>query len=314
MTKSFQHIGLGGTFDHFHKGHRFFLDFAAEKALQLHVGITTNEFVHEKILREQIEPFEQRKNAVETYLKSRGIPFQTFALSDTFGPTLENSVIDALAVTELTQKGGERINAERSRRNLTQLPIFTYQMVQDENGGVISSTRIRTGEINRDGRVYANLFRQDIKLSEQQRKFFQEIQGAVVQEPTSFLKPTYVVGDIVLETFLQNNWPFDLGVFDQKNNRQTYQSPLISALQLIKVVDNEAGKITQHMIQTLQEMISSRQPYLLIHGEEDLAALALAFLTPLGSGIYYGQPNIGMIEMKVTEALKEKFFQQFATT
>jgi uncharacterized protein (UPF0218 family) len=41
-----------------------------------------------------------------------------------------------------------------------------------------------------------------------------------------------------------------------------------------------------------------------IDGEEDLAALAVLYHSPLGAYVYYGQPDVGMVRVVVTE--KEK--------
>jgi uncharacterized protein (UPF0218 family) len=40
----------------------------------------------------------------------------------------------------------------------------------------------------------------------------------------------------------------------------------------------------------------------------------LALVAPLGAVIYYGQPNEGIIEMIVTEELKELFYSILCTT
>jgi uncharacterized protein (UPF0218 family) len=48
--------------------------------------------------------------------------------------------------------------------------------------------------------------------------------------------------------------------------------------------------------------------HLFIQGEEDLAAVALSLVLPLGSCIYYGQPQKGMVELVVTEKIKQSFF------
>jgi uncharacterized protein (UPF0218 family) len=49
----------------------------------------------------------------------------------------------------------------------------------------------------------------------------------------------------------------------------------------------------------------------LIRGEEDLVTAVLLLLLPLQSLIYYGQPGEGMVEVVVSEELKEKIFTFF---
>ena len=45
-----------------------------------------------------------------------------------------------------------------------------------------------------------------------------------------------------------------------------------------------------------------------IDGEEDLSFLPVMLLSPLGFTVYYGQPNEGLVEVKVTEENKEKVY------
>jgi pantetheine-phosphate adenylyltransferase len=46
-----------------------------------------------------------------------------------------------------------RINAERTRRGLKPLEIVVIDMVPSENHAPISTTRIRRGEIDREGKL-----------------------------------------------------------------------------------------------------------------------------------------------------------------
>src|SRR5579859_2284736 len=211
-------IGLGGTFDHFHAGHRFFLDFAASLSDNLGVGVATNTLTQNKMFADQIESYEVREQAVQKYFQHRKISGTTFALNDIFGPTLEGTQIEAIAVTETTKSGGEQINQERTKRGLAELPLYICKLLPDENGEGISSTRIREGAIDREGKVFANIFQKDIILSTKQRQFFQQKQGSIVPGPNSQHVFRYAVGDIVLETFVKENWPYNLGVYDYKNH------------------------------------------------------------------------------------------------
>jgi|SRR5579859_2612468 len=302
-------IGLGGTFDHFHAGHRFFLDFAASLSDNLGVGVATNTLTQNKMFADQIESYEVREQAVQKYFQHRKISGTTFALNDIFGPTLEGTQIEAIAVTETTKSGGQQINQERTKRGLKELPLYICQLLPDENGEGISSTRIRQGVINRDGKVFANIFAHDVILNAQQRLFFQHKQGDVIQVPNPQRSLRYVVGDIVLETFVKEHWPYNLGIYDYKNHRDVYSSTILQILQPMKVVQNPPGSISKNLVETmLSLMLTKDSPVIQIDGEEDLAAVALVLLAPLGSAIYYGQFGEGIIEMVVTEELKEKIW------
>lgn len=70
-------------------------------------------------------------------------------------------------------------------------------------------------------------------------------------------------------------------------------------------VENPPGHITRE----LQEAIETATPPLkiIVEGEEDLATLPAVLSSPLGSIVVYGQPDQGMVVVKVTEGKKKEF-------
>ena len=46
--KPFNLIGLGGSFDHLHDGHRFLLETATKLANHMTIGLTTDEMIKHK--------------------------------------------------------------------------------------------------------------------------------------------------------------------------------------------------------------------------------------------------------------------------
>jgi len=316
--KQYQAIGMGGTFDHFHVGHQHFLEFASSLAEKIVVGITSPQLSAHKIAADQIEAFDLRWKAVSTFLTQQEISFELFELNDTYGPTLQDSSVEAVAVTEQTVSGGSEINHKRQELGLPELPVHVCTMLRDANGELISSTRIRRGKINRAGFTYASLIKDGFVFSQEQSNAFKPAQGPVVLDvnPMKLTTPTFVVGDIVSETFLKHGWPVSLYVFDQKTLRQDYSS--VSLQQLmdttpVTALTNPAGQITKELtawLSTYCDQLSSQQAsttILNIEGEEDLATVAAVLLAPLGARVYYGQPNQGMVELEITETLKEKF-------
>jgi pantetheine-phosphate adenylyltransferase len=303
----FSVAGMGGTFDHFHLGHQHFLNFASQTAQYLLIGVTTSEMVGDKELSQLIQPYEVRAQAVSAYLAEKNISGEVFPLEDPYGPTLENSKVEVIVVTEHTQKGGELINQKRAALQLPLLPIKVAALIKDETGEYISSTRIRRGVVNRSGQVYAQIFLHDLSLNADQKAFFQQPQGKYVTLPSTSSSYVYAVGDIVSENFVKNNWPFNAVIFDQRNHRQEYLSPHLNFVDL-KRVDNSPGIISQSMCSSLSEYLNEKNIAIRVEGEEDLAAVALVLLAPLDSTIYYGQREQGMIEMIASEELKDKFY------
>jgi pantetheine-phosphate adenylyltransferase len=66
---------------------------------------------------------------------------------------LSRGCIEALVVSRETEKTAVKINEERAKRGLPLLKIIAIDMVPAENHKPISTTRIRKGEIDREGRL-----------------------------------------------------------------------------------------------------------------------------------------------------------------
>jgi pantetheine-phosphate adenylyltransferase len=311
MAKKYNIVGLGGTFDHFHQGHKHFLQFAARWGRTLHVGVTHPKLTLYKPYAYLIEEPEKRVRAVKKYCKEEHIQCATFELNDVYGTTLIDERIEALIVTAETVAGARTINDTRLKMGMTELPIHLAPLFLNTGGEALHSEQIRAGEANREGEVYSKLFEEDLKITNAQREFFQEPLGNIVTKPElTTVSPICVVGDYSLENFVKNNWTWNIGVFDHKQQRQTYTSPTLEELDIEYQAKNKAGLISTNLVTTLQKMIGDeeKKKVLLVHGEEDLAAVALVLLLPLDSLVYYGQPNRGMVELVVTEQLKEKVF------
>jgi len=316
--KKYKIIGMGGTFDHLHLGHQAFLRFAGSLAEEIWVGVTTNEMTQTKKFAQTIEPFETRSTNVSQFLAQEHIQAKVFPLTDPCGPTLQDSPVEAIVVTEVTKNGGDFINQCRLNLQLQSLPIEQCELLRDEKEEYLSSTRIREGKVSRSGRVYSLCLNAGLTLNEAQKLFFRDKHGQVVLQPSNTYFYAYVVGDMVLETFLQNNWTYHIGVFDGFNQRQLFQSTHLTQMKDDAGVVNAAGQITREFVQQLtstqetlfqnREGTSIHALHVRVHGEEDLGAVIFCLIAPLGAVIYYGQPHEGIIEMVITEELKEQFF------
>ena len=307
----YQYVCLGGTFDHFHAGHQSFLKAIAAKSQQLLIGITQPQMTEHKKLSAVLEPYEVRYQAVKTFCKSENIECELVPLTDQYGPTLTNSKLQAIFVTPDTEKGAIAINNARLQHGLQPLSIEKVALLQATDGHTVSSERIRNGQISRQGKVYVDIFSHDLKLNAEQRKFFSKIHGTVLTDLSAYTPPqkSFVVGDTSFETFEQFKWSYDLAVIDFRKQRQAYtpSSELKKRVELN--AKNPAGVITTQLVEALQQATSKNLKILAVDGEEDLAAVALVLLLPLESHIYYGQPDIGIVEVVITEQLKQDFYK-----
>lgn len=319
----YQVVGLGGTFDHFHDGHRALIELAARWGKECIIGVTSDKLAMRKSFPEAIQPYAQRLRSVKSFCKQAHIPATCIKLHDVYGTTLdERSTIEALIVTTETVPGAEAINEARTHLKLAELPVHVCPMVLDETGMELHADRIRAGQVSRQGQVYALCLAQNIKLNAAQRAYFQKPHGELVTEPAwiseesmlefqaeNWQRPLRaVVGDVSLEQCLLNSWEFDLAVYDLKSQRQTFKSQQLEMITPHLTCNNPAGQITVDMVRTLQRVMAEQARFVQIFGEEDLAAVALILLLPLGSHILYGEPKGGMRELMVSEKVKLEVF------
>ena len=74
------------------------------------------------------------------------------------------------------------------------------------------------------------------------------------------------------------------------------------------VVKNEAGKVSKSLALEVEKTVKSNftGQVILVNGEDDLAVIPVVLLCPLGSVVFYGQPNRGVVQIDVEEKTKEK--------
>jgi len=155
MKRLFKKVALGGTFDSFHIGHEKLLDSAFSIADKVLIGVTSDSFAKRLRKIHEIASFKERVNYVKEYLTKKwpNRNYEIVKLEDPYGPTITDMELEALVVSEETVNGGIRINELRCKNNLPPITILVVDMVLAEDGLPISSTRIRQGIINREGKL-----------------------------------------------------------------------------------------------------------------------------------------------------------------
>jgi pantetheine-phosphate adenylyltransferase len=73
-------------------------------------------------------------------------------LDNDYGPVIISADIAALVASAETAKKGDEINRLRCRNGLTQIDVITVDIVRADDGKPISSSRIRSGEIDAFGK------------------------------------------------------------------------------------------------------------------------------------------------------------------
>jgi pantetheine-phosphate adenylyltransferase len=154
----FNLVVCGGTFDLFHAGHKSFIKDALACSAKVLLGITDDGYIQNFKNNLGVEDFQTRKFAVERFLSSISASdrVQIVGINNAYEPYLETSTnYEAIVITEQTKQVALDINAKRSQNGAPQLEVVVSLMKGASDGGIISSSRIRNGEINREGKVYS---------------------------------------------------------------------------------------------------------------------------------------------------------------
>lgn len=307
MTKKRFLLGaLGGTFDHFHKGHKHLIREAGRSCDHLLIGVSSEEMIRgTKVWPSELEPLTVRMRAVETYCQNQGYDCTISILSDQIGIAGKNRELQALFYTEDVISGAKAINQYRASKGMTELLLIEVKLLLKEDLRKISSELIRLGEISRTGQVYMRCFDRIRSLLPQQKEVLSKPQGSIKQNDVQKSQLQVIVGDSTLEKFQKEGWPFNLAIIDGKKQRSHYSPLSINSSQIDLIVVNPPGTITPMLANGLDLALKRKYTYVFVEGEEDLASLVLALISPLGTRIYYGQPKMGIVEMIVTEQLKQ---------
>jgi pantetheine-phosphate adenylyltransferase len=316
-------IVCGGTFDHFHAGHKEFIRYASSLGRKLFIGITSDVYVLNSKFPQKsglIESFEKRKQSVIDFIKSEGTSdkAKVVKIDDLFGYTLSKDLlIDGIVVSEDTKSGADIINSRRKDFDLSPLRIFIAPFIKAEDGRVISSQRIRNGEINREGKLYIEplWLKKDLVLPEDLRNELAKPFGLLnfdILKDKNKSKVIISVGDATTEKFNKLGIDQQLSVIDFKIAREEefylFSDLGFSGKEKIVIAKNPPGQITHESFNKIQEIFRlgfDNRVVLKIVGEEDLIVLPLVLAAPLDAIIYYGQPNVGLVRVLVSEGNKD---------
>lgn len=315
---------VGGTFDHFHKGHEALLRKAFAVAVRVLVGVTDDRMARKKQVSSMVGPFSKRRKAVADYLAKNRCSgrCKITKIHDAFGPAAIWKKADAVVVTKDSFKGALAINAARKKAGLAAAAIVVCPFAVAKDGRRISSTSIRLGQMNRDGEVFLSgkRFAKTLVLPPSLASSLRKPFGVLFAEPnaarkaTAFLKktkPTFIatVGDATFRNLSNLGIMPDLSIVDAFELRAPCGLPK-SIAKKGAVVQNPAGKITPALVSAIknsvERTVSGGKPAaIVVNGEEDLAVLPVILALPLNSVVLYGQPSKGIVAVVVDENAKE---------
>ena len=151
----FSLVAMGGTFDALHRGHRKLLREAFSIGNVVMIGVTSEGFARTLHKPHKVDPYLVRKRELEKLLAEWGLlrRARIVELNDKFGPAIRDSRIKAIVVSRRTIRTAYSINRKRRANGLTPLVIVPIDLILAEDSRPISSTRIRRGRIDREGRL-----------------------------------------------------------------------------------------------------------------------------------------------------------------
>ncbi|UCD02780.1 MAG: pantetheine-phosphate adenylyltransferase [Candidatus Aenigmatarchaeota archaeon] len=148
------YILIGGTFDSLHRGHREFIRQAFVLGDKVLICLTSDDMVKEKPDFRDIGTYEKRKGKLELFLREKGWidKAEIVKIEDPFTEGLRPELTH-IVVSEETEKNAEKINDMREDRNMKPLGLILIKWVLSDDGKPISDARIRSGEIDSEGRL-----------------------------------------------------------------------------------------------------------------------------------------------------------------
>ena len=147
-------VATGGTYDHIHRGHLAMLSKSFEVGDRVVIGVTSDAFA----LREGKRPdqnYDERVGGLEAAIREKfpGRKYLIAKLDDYFGPGITSPEVQAIVVSRETAKRVPIANAARAERGFPPLEVVTVDYVLADDQKPFSSTRIRNGEVDSEGRL-----------------------------------------------------------------------------------------------------------------------------------------------------------------
>ena len=211
------------------------------------------------------------------------------------------------------------------------LAVIEVEHVLAADGEPISSSRIRAGEIDREGLAWIPESARTGRIvltpaveAELKDPFGQLVPGPeddpsvamsqVLAQIEFEAGPLIAVGDVTVLALQELDHPADIALIDGRTKRQPWESAdAIDASVYDKVLrcQSPAGSLTPSLLeacaQALTAWMDDGSSHLIeVDGEEDLAPLFLHPLAPMGAVVLYGQPGKGVVVRRTNEDAKQR--------
>lgn len=144
-------------------------------------------------------------------------------------------------------------------------------------------------------------------LNENTRDILKKPFGKVYKELPSIEGKVVSIGDVTTKNLLSKNIIPDLSIFDLKTKRNI-NVDITHNFKKVFEVNNPPGCITDEAIEKIKYLstINDKDIALIVKGEEDLLAIPLIKYFPENTTVLYGQPDEGVVILKITKKLKHE--------
>jgi len=154
-ARKYKLVAVGGTFDTLHAGHQRLLYEAFRLGDTVLVGVTSDRLVVALDKKHQVRSFSSRVRDINKFLRTQGwlSRARVTALREPYGPAARRKRLQALIVSKGTLASGRRLNRLRLKNGLLPLDLHVIKLLRGVDGKPISTTRIKSGETDLQGRV-----------------------------------------------------------------------------------------------------------------------------------------------------------------
>ncbi len=121
--------------------------------------------------------------------------------------------------------------------------------------------------------------------------------------------PIVAVGDVVTYHLLCADRAPDVALVDGRTKRSEVDAEIREAVTTGASVEvtNPPAVLTDDLVCALVDALERPEPTtILVHGEEDLATLPAIVAAPDGASVVYGQPDEGMVLVRVDETTRDE--------
>ena len=134
-----------------------------------------------------------------------------------------------------------------------------------------------------------------------------EVNKSNIQKHIAENSYVITVGDRTTERMIDFGLFPSLQIIDGQEKRIKRNIPKSFDVSTDLTCDNPAAEITTQSIETIKKAFTSQAPVrITVNGEEDLLVIPVCIYAPENSVVMYGQPNEGLVIVKITPEIRNK--------